>query len=649
MGRAAIPSISGYKYFLEDNGTELEELPITDGSYSYKLVLNQSYKLKVVMKSASGTTAILSSEEWDITPSRTNLSSLQHDFLLSQKGSETGTGSINLEMNIDSTAADKIKSITAKSGSKAFNVTGSGTSYKIEEIKNSDGTGGVQSGVNEVEINFYSGLNASGFLVYSTTQSITVLPDLETNIWKSSGTSSLITNPTAANPKGEFKITGDLLTEFGRTQIYVGNTSVGNTNVVDGIDCGTGSPYSPFSSLSKAVTMIENYGSNSNDYTIWISSEGMNGTATLGSSIKARSITFCGLNGLKEDGTPKDSLRGAGYNKPILSITASTTVKIRNLNITASSGADYGGGIYAEGSNVKVILESGAYITNNKAKQLGGGIYLKDSAELVINAGAKITGNNVTVEDTNGGHGGMALYVQSSTVTMNGGEISGSKGTKTNHRGPIRLAGSAVFNLKGGKISGNSAIHMGGCFYLANSSKLNISGGEITDCQIGSDSTSYDACGGAILALDDCIVTMTGGKIHANKALASLSSSKTGSGGAVDLLGKSKFCMSGGTIENNEIKKGGNKQGGAVRVLGEATFEMSGSAYIPYGVNGVEGAGKNDVFLGSGRFITVAGEPTGTKPVATITLQSFEAGRQVLVLAIDSPFRCRQHSHQLSA
>ena len=88
--------------------------------------------------------------------------------------------------------------------------------------------------------------------------------------------------------------------------------------------------------------------------------------------------------------------------------------------------------------------------------------------------------------------------------------------------------------------------------------------------------------------------------------------------------------MSGGTISGNSA----TVKGGAVYV--EGTFKMKGSAYIPAGVGGETGSGKNDVYLPA-RTIKIAGKLTPPAActdgiVATITPSSYTAGTQLIEL-----------------
>lgn len=89
------------------------------------------------------------------------------------------------------------------------------------------------------------------------------------------------------------------------------------------------------------------------------------------------------------------------------------------------------------------------------------------------------------------------------------------------------------------------------------------------------------------------------------------------------------------TMVNSTISECSAPQGGAVYVGG--TFKMKGSAYIPAGVDGVTGAGKNDVYLPTGTTIKIAGKLTPPAActdgiVATITPASYTAGTQLIEL-----------------
>ena len=148
--------------------------------------------------------------------------------------------------------------------------------------------------------------------------------------------------------------------------------------------------------------------------------------------------------------------------------------------------------------------------------------------------------------------------------------------------------------------------------------------------------------------------TMTGGTISFNK---STGSSGIGAGGGGIWIDDGTFKMCGDSIlSGNEA----NNKGGGIHVEHEeATVEILGGTIsgnkasvsggaisnngvitisggtIPYGVLNesgtlVKGAGKNDVYLPSGKVITVTGALTGTSPVATITPATWTRGTSIV-------------------
>jgi hypothetical protein len=101
--------------------------------------------------------------------------------------------------------------------------------------------------------------------------------------------------------------------------------------------------------------------------------------------------------------------------------------------------------------------------------------------------------------------------------------------------------------------------------------------------------------------------TMNGGTITKNGAppLTGVEfETPTYGGGVCTNASDCTFTMSGGLIT-------GNKAGEGSGVYSGGTFNMSGSAVV---------AADNDVYLPTGRTITLTGNLTGTAPVATITV-----------------------------
>lgn len=615
-----VSNLEGYTYFIDaknsagETPTEAPVFDSTDGTFTITL-LPGTWKLTAGIKNGEGTTVYISDE---ITKTVTAEDSVfNKTFILHPLQKSDGEGQFKISITVPTTVKKVVMKYvsgdSAKWASAGLDIevplTISGSTVSLPSTLGTTVT--MASGSYTVRFLFYDSTAEHSTLLFSSYQTINIYDGLTSDKWNASA--SIGDADSVIDSSGNFAVTDSLVNSYMISNIYVASVANG------GNDNNAGSYYGPVATLNKAFRSIASYGSASGEYTINIKGE-LSGNFEVPASInsKAQKITICGANE-PVNGVPVDTLT-VDTTGTVLKVVSTVPVEIKNLKITGGNGADCGGGIYAQGSGVVVILGDGALVIENYAKQLGGGVYLTDSAQLIINTGAKITKNNVTVENNNGNHGGMALCAVSATVTMNGGEISENKGTEINHRGPIRLKNSSIFDLNGGLVSGNSAIHLGGCFYLEDTSKLNMKGGEISGCQIG-DGSSYDALGGAVLTTGTSQFYMSGGKICGNKAKNKKNS--VGAGVCVWSAGSS-FNLSGGSIEGNTVESG-NKWGGAVAVYPNAIFNISGGARIPYDGE----IGKNDVYLirnseNEQGAVTIKGELTSSDNiVATITPQNW--------------------------
>lgn len=348
---------------------------------------------------------------------------------------------------------------------------------------------------------------------------------------------------------------------------------------------------------------------------------------------KAKSVLIKGVTPIptsgENAGIPQDKIQvglGGTVVKSALTVASKVPITIQNLKITGGEDTN-GGGLYLN-SGTEVHLESGVLITDNTAKNHGGGVYCA-GGKLYINEGAKICGNHVS--PSSGNYGGIGLYATGdSVIEMTGGEISGNK--DTSHvdvvGGGVKLEGSASFKMSGGEVKDNQVVRLGGNFYVTGGGdsgpSVTLSGSaKITGGVADSSSTSYDAIGGAIwLEGAGSRLDMSGGEISGNSAKSS--DGKNACAGIY--VSGATFTMTGGKISGNNVL-GGNSQGGAVRLNG--SFNISGSAYIPYG-----GAiGNNDVYLCDGKTVTIAGAlnpPSGVTKVAAITPSVFKRGTDIL-------------------
>lgn len=184
-----------------------------------------------------------------------------------------------------------------------------------------------------------------------------------------------------------------------------------------------GTRNAPFATIQQAANkMIDSY----TRYTIFIDGE-LSGDQELSGTIKARSITLRGANGLDNStGQPKDVINS--------SISVSTTVPltVENLEIT--------GGVTV-GSNAKVTLTGGALVNN---VSVGGTFTMKNDAKVTSEiemsnaANVTLTGNATVAKATIGG---------TSTFTMNDDAVAnevvlGSGRTIT--VGSLNTEGSAI-------------------------------------------------------------------------------------------------------------------------------------------------------------------------------------------------------------
>ena len=238
-----------------------------------------------------------------------------------------------------------------------------------------------------------------------------------------------------------------------------------------------------------------------------------------------------------------------------------------------------------------------------KNLKIDGGQY----ASCGIYAGCRVLTIENGVEITDNTQHGV---FSADTVIMNGGKICNNGSLSTNGGGIDMITGK--FIMRGGLISGNKAQNGGG-IYAENISvkEIIIDGGTISGNQAASE-------GGGLYYNGSNAIKMSNGTISGNSAEL---------GGGV--YSNRTLAMSGGTISENTASSGGAFYYGSY-----GSLTMSGTAKIPFGVDGVEGAGKNDVALyyNEGKFnsVTVDGELEGTDIVATITPSNWHRGMGVL-------------------
>ena len=309
-----------------------------------------------------------------------------------------------------------------------------------------------------------------------------------------------------------------------------------------------------------------------------------------------------------------------------------------------------------------IVLNSGAILQNNKAAQFGSGILANNRVNITMEDGAIIRNNT----NRNYELGGGILIGNSSTFTMNGGEISGNT---ANGGGGVAIIGSTMV-MNNGTISNNSTYRTSGqgsygagvyvadyanssggdTLFTATPASFEMNGGKITENK----ALDY---GGGVFLYDATNVTISGGTISENKA---------SQGGGVYLWPTSAAKQTDGSIENNVANAGGGVCGGTYTMTGgvikdnnnslteEARLSTRGDGvYVGTAFNlgdDAEISTNNDVYLvkGSsipkeGRYINVISQYTGASTAKPIqihsedrTVENTEIGTQLVRYTTDA-------------
>ena len=577
--RSALPTISNLSLFatattsdgsLNRTGNFLESSH--NIRFSISLSTGHTWTITCGLKTSNG--AIVFSDSCQVTITNDN-PVFSHNF--QPKITEgSGSGSVNLPITLED--GTNIDHITATCPSSSWNAS-------VDDISSpSLVASDIPCGSYEVTINFYE---ASNILKYSTTQYITVLNSLTTDTWISDE-SGLI------NDDGVFNLTNSLIDQYIRTIFYIGDTDLGSepsdTN-------GSGSPYEPFESLSKAIAVLASIGDSTKNYQIFISGP-LKGKQTLTSNLdnKAASITIQGLNGLDENKIPKDSLNG-NQEDTTLTVETSVPISIKNLKITGGKGAN-GGGLYLENQSVVKLLD-GTLITENEA-DFGGGVYNQGT---LFMSGSAMIGKSTSTIATSSSYGNKATSSGAGIYSTSEAKIylGYTSWTSTSDNSPSELTGGVC-----GNYHSNSEISSpyGGGIY--NQGQLYINSGNI--------SYNYAINGAGIYTKSN--ITMTGGTIKGNEGNTS------GKGGGV-YVNKGTFTMSGDSkiLDNKNmdegagiyldsdncklVMKGGEIRGNIAKTHGGAVYmhdyndtkhsdlQISGSSYIPYG----GAVNNNDIYM----------------------------------------------------
>ena len=610
--RNAVPDMSGLTYTVEAVRSDghIERTTSEDHStYTFTNLTAGSWQITAYAKLDE--TCVMQSETETVTLSKSKPDA--STSLVMEPASGRGEIALTVSWTNDSGIG---YCEWAFSGSGSLSPSGTSTTSPIT-IRSSS----VASGTHPLTLKFFTSqtnANNGSKPLYSCTEYVSVYAGLETNSW---------TSDTAQHLGAGFSVTKECVETFIYRTIYVKQDADDST--------ATGTTELPFGTIEKAMERLNEVAakgiraSEISETTPW--ELHVTGTPTVpastisGGSFINVSSTIGNLAIIGEgDGATID----ANSKGRVLNVASGANVTIKDITLKGGN-ATSGGCIYMN-SGSSVTIKTGTSITGNNASQKGGGIY-SDGGTLTINGGT-ISSNTISSPRASGDDGGIGIYIKGGSMTMTGGEISANNKTDNAQTasyirgGGIRLAGGTQFQMSGGKITNNQIRGLGANIFTQ-SAQIELSGtAEISYGKIDNSDVSFnaDAHGAAIwLEGSGTSLTMSGGEIFGN--IAKTKDTKNASAGIY--VNFATFTMTGGRIYNNEVQ-GGNNKGGAFRLGGDTNngaIKISGSASIPGGVNGVTGAGKNDVYLHDGKTITITDALTASAPVATITPEIYPA------------------------
>ena len=635
--------------------------------------------------------------------------------------SSTGSGTVNLPVNIEETVEIKSAEVSWQDSSGTTRTQTLDFSLNPSAVFTMGGTD-ISSGAYTAVFQFYSSEADGKRLLYQCTETINVCSNLCTDSWLKNGTTS---SPwlTESDGKATFTVTKSLVEKFAQTSFFVQGTGGTYTPKTTVGDTNNGTYFDPLSTVQKAVDKIIQINDGETEYSIFIDGT-VTAPDTLDSSVTLNFIKIepqkklklkivslyssqAVINANKKAGvinvvgkseTEKTTLVlqnvcitggktqtdefGGGLKAQYADITlkAGTVIGTKllpeeNSNNVANSStygnyAKKGGGIYLNGCTL--TIENDVYICQNYSDNEGGGIAAEGNSEIIATGG--IIGFNkassgggiyidggsceltaCTVCMNKAGNNGGGIYIDGSSLTLNAGTVIGNKNAtqtaaSSAYSNYAFLSGGGIYainttvimneescvmynvtyqdsggglyvengnlTIKNAKINYNySSIEAyqgsGGGLRLAGSASMTIEG----DSEIAYNGSAFKGAGIQLIGTSSC--TMNSGSIHYNKNYSRFGGEE---GGGVCISSGTIFTMTDGTIYGNKHgTASSHAYGDAIYVDG--TLNLSGTAYI---------ASDNDIYLASGKFVTISGNLTGTLPVATLTPNAYSDNRTML-------------------
>ena len=236
-------------------------------------------------------------------------------------------------------------------------------------------------------------------------------------------------------------------------------------------------------------------------------------------------------------------------------------------------GTGWIGGRMSGSNSGAVWVESGTFtmyggnLKNSSGPKNGGGLFLTGSGSATMYGGT--ISNNFAFAD-----GGGVFLDGSSSFTMYGGTVSGNKAT--DEAGGVFVKTGTTFTMHGGVIDNNENGSNGAGVYVSGG-KFIMNGGSIKG-------NTAAGRGGGICAENSGVITLNDGVIENNVA--------HGNGGGISSCWKANFTMNGGVVKNNEC----GLNGGGIFLFGNggwkdatSTFTITGGTVEKNKAGGVGG------------------------------------------------------------
>lgn len=252
---------------------------------------------------------------------------------------------------------------------------------------------------------------------------------------------------------------------------------------------------------------------------------------------------------------------------------------------------DIGGGGVCCYNGGTLVMNGNSSISYNHSEKYGGGVYVRRGGNIIINSGSISRNDSVNL--------GGGIYAESADINIyEKGEVVYNS-TEDRGGGIFYRAGSSYsMNMRGGKISYNTAKAGGGGVCLYSEGTFNIYDGEVSHNVVTASSSAYSGGGGVMVYSNNCTLNMYGGKISYNKC----SGTGLSGGGGVFVCSSGYIRMYDGEISNNVANLSDAADAATISVTGGGGVCVRGGYFYMSG-----GDIKNNATSKDGDGIFVAG------------------------------------------